>query len=60
VEDLAQSFVEIANELRHQYNISYRPDPLVTDGLFHPISVKVKGQKDFVVRVKPGYYAPKM
>jgi VWFA-related protein len=60
VEDLAQSFENIANELRHQYNISYRPEPLVTDGLFHNIDLKVKGRKDLVVRARKGYYAPKL
>lgn len=60
VEDLEQSFENIANELRHQYIILYRPDPLVTDGLFHPITLRVKGHKELIVRVRPGYYAPKM
>ena len=60
VEDLEQSFENIANELRHQYNISYRPDPLKTDGLFHPVELRVKGRKDLVVHVRKGYYAPKM
>ena len=60
VEDLEQSFENIANELRHQYIILYRPDPLVTDGLFHPIALRVKGHKELIVRVRPGYYAPKM
>src|SRR2546429_171708 len=32
-QDLSQSFENIANELRHQYNLLYRPDPLKTDGL---------------------------
>ncbi|HEY1341684.1 MAG TPA: VWA domain-containing protein [Bryobacteraceae bacterium] len=60
VEDLEQSFENIANELRHQYNISYRPEPLLTDGLFHNIDVKVKGRKDLQVHARRGYYAPKM
>jgi VWFA-related protein len=60
VEDLEQSFENIANELRHQYIILYRPDPLVTDGLFHPITLRVKGHKELLVRVRPGYYAPNM
>jgi len=60
VEDLAQSFENIANELRHQYNISYRPEPLSTDGLFHKIDVRVKGRGDLVVHARKGYYAPKM
>jgi Ca-activated chloride channel homolog len=60
MEDLEQSFENIANELRHQYIILYRPNPLVTDGQFHPITLRVKGQKDLIVRVRPGYFAPKM
>ncbi len=60
VEDLEQSFENIANELRHQYSISYRPEPLVTDGAFHAVDLKIKGRKDLVVRVRDGYYAPKL
>ncbi|HXJ39184.1 MAG TPA: VWA domain-containing protein [Bryobacteraceae bacterium] len=60
VEDLDQSFENIANELRHQYNIFYRPEPLKTDGLYHPVQVKVKSRKDLVVRARKGYYAPKL
>ncbi len=59
VEDMAQDFANIANELRHQYNISYRPEPLILDGLFHPISLKVKGRRDLSVRVARGYIAKK-
>jgi VWFA-related protein len=58
VEDLEQSFENIANELRHQYIIAYRPEPLVTDGQFHPVVLRVKGHKELIVRVRPGYYAP--
>jgi VWFA-related protein len=60
VQDLAQSFENIANELRHQYNVLYRPDPVKTDGLFHQVDIRVKGRKDLVVRARKGYYAPKM
>jgi Ca-activated chloride channel homolog len=60
MEDLEQSFENIANELRHQYIVLYRPDPLVTDGQFHPITLRVRGQKGLIVRVRPGYFAPKM
>ncbi len=57
-EDLSQSFENIANELRHQYNVLYRPEPLKTDGLYHPVDISVKGRKDLVVRARRGYYAP--
>ena len=60
VEDLEQSFENIANELRHQYNVYYRPDPLKTDGQYHTVDLKVKGRKELIVRARKGYYAPKM
>jgi Ca-activated chloride channel homolog len=60
VEDLSQSFENIANELRSQYNIFYRPDPLKTDGLFHSVELKVRSRKDVYVRTRKGYYAPQM
>ncbi len=58
--DLNQSFENISNELRHQYNIFYRPEPLRTDGLYHPVDIRVKGHKDMIVRARKGYYAPKL
>ncbi len=58
--DLNQSFENIANELRHQYNIFYRPEPLKVDGLYHPVEIKVKGRKDLIVHCRKGYYAPKI
>ena len=48
------------NELTHQYTLSYRPEPLITDGLFHTIEMRVKGRKDLIVRTRKGYYARKM
>lgn len=57
-QDMAQSFENIANELRHQYNVFYRPEPLMTDGLWHAIQLRVKGRKDLIVRARQGYYAP--
>jgi Ca-activated chloride channel family protein len=56
--DLAQSFENIANELRHQYIVVYRPEPFKADGLYHTLEIRVKGRKDLVVRARHGYYAP--
>jgi Ca-activated chloride channel family protein len=58
-QDMAQSFENIANELRHQYNVFYRPEPLKADGLYHSVDIKVKNRKDLAVRARRGYYAPK-
>jgi VWFA-related protein len=55
--DLNQSFENIANELRHQYNLFYRPEPLKNDGLYHKVQIKVKQRRDVVVRARKGYYA---
>jgi Ca-activated chloride channel family protein len=59
IEDLDQNFENIANELRHQYNVFYRPEPLKADGLYHPVTVKTRNRRDLVVRARKGYYAPK-
>jgi VWFA-related protein len=60
VADLSQSFENIANELRHQYNVLYRPEPAKTDGQFHEVQIKVKNRKDLIVRARAGYYAPRL
>lgn len=60
VTDLSQSFENIANELRHQYNILYRPEPLKTDGSYQTVEVRVPGQRNLVVRARKGYYAPRL
>jgi VWFA-related protein len=60
VEDLEQSFENIANEMRHQYSILYRPEPLHTDGQYHSVTVKVPKHKNVVVRARKGYYAPRL
>ncbi|MCC6294934.1 MAG: VWA domain-containing protein [Bryobacterales bacterium] len=59
VEDLAQSFENIANEMRHQYSVLYRPEPLRADGQYHEVNIRVKNRRDYTVRARKGYYAPK-
>jgi Ca-activated chloride channel homolog len=59
VQDLSQSFENIANELRHQYSVLYRPEPAKNDGQWHPVDIRVKNRKDLVVRARKGYYAPR-
>ena len=55
--DLNQSFENIANELRHQYNLFYRPEPLNNDGQYHQVHIRIKNRKELVVRARKGYYA---
>src|SRR5690606_28074236 len=58
VEDLEQSFNNIANELRHQYNLYYRPEPLKADGSYQKIALRLSKRKNLDVRARKGYYAP--
>jgi VWFA-related protein len=55
--ELNQSFENISNELRHQYNLFYRPTPLKNDGQFHTVQIRVRGRRDLIVRARKGYYA---
>ncbi|MFB3778038.1 MAG: VWA domain-containing protein [Bryobacteraceae bacterium] len=57
-EDLSQSFENIANELRHQYSILYRPEPMKTDGSYQRVDIVVKDRSNLIVRSRRGYYAP--
>ena len=57
-QDMAQDFENIANELRHQYSVLFKPEPFKADGLYHAVKVNVKNRKDLVVRARHGYYAP--
>lgn len=56
VDDLGQSFLDIGDELRHQYALAYSPAGRVPDGRFHTIRIQVD-RKDVVLRARKGYYA---
>lgn len=58
-EDLVQDFENLANELRSQYSIMYRPEPMHTDGLYHQVKIRLKERKGLEVRTRKGYYAPR-
>jgi len=59
MEDMARSFDTISKELRHQYNILYRPDSLTANGSFHTVEIRLKeARSGFKVRAAKGYYAP--
>jgi Ca-activated chloride channel homolog len=55
VDDLAQSFAYIGDELRSQYSLAYVP-MRPADGKFHKIRVEVNA-KNLQVRARKGYYA---
>lgn len=55
VDDLAQSFSYIGNELRSQYSLAYVPSR-APDGKFHRIRIEVNA-KGLQVRARKGYFA---
>ncbi len=56
--DVANAFVEIQDELRSQYALSYKPADFRTDGRFHSIEILAQNHKGLRVRSRRGYYAP--
>ena len=58
VQDVADAFTEIQDELRSQYALSYRPPELRADGSYHPIQITALNPKNLRVRSRRGYYAP--
>jgi len=58
IEDLAQSFQDIAQELRSQYSLAYRSNNGNRDGSFRAIRIDTD-RKDLRVKARKGYYAPK-
>jgi Ca-activated chloride channel homolog len=55
VDDLGQSFLDIGDELRHQYALAYSPAGRGPDGKFHNIKIEAD-RKDVTVRARKGYY----
>ncbi len=59
LQDVADAFTEIQDELRSQYAISYHPPDLVQDGRYRSIAIDAPSKKNLKVRARKGYYAPK-
>jgi Ca-activated chloride channel homolog len=58
IEDMANSFHDIEEELRSQYSLAYRPADFKLDGSFRSIYLMALNPR-YVVRAKKGYFAPK-
>ena len=58
IEDVANAFTEISDELRSQYAISYKPADFLADGKYRKIEILADNKK-YHVRARKGYYAPK-
>jgi Ca-activated chloride channel family protein len=58
IRDVANAFAEIQEELRSQYDVSYKPADFKPDGHFRTIEIVASDRKNFRVRARRGYYAP--
>jgi Ca-activated chloride channel homolog len=58
LEDMSVSFQDIADELRSQYALVYKPADFLANGAFRPIYLFCLDRR-YVVRVRKGYFAPK-
>ncbi|MEO6964683.1 MAG: VWA domain-containing protein [Acidobacteriaceae bacterium] len=58
MEDVANSFESIQEELRSQYSLVYKPADFKADGAFRPIYLTCFDH-DYKVRTMKGYFAPK-
>jgi VWFA-related protein len=59
VQDVANAFSEIQDELRSQYQLAYKPADLQPDGRYHAIEILAENHKNLRVRARKGYFAPK-
>jgi VWFA-related protein len=58
-EDLDLAFAQIDEDLRSQYVLAYQPSNSTKDGSFRTIQLRVRNNKDLLVRHRRGYFAPK-
>jgi Ca-activated chloride channel homolog len=58
VQDLAENFRNISNELRSQYSLAYRSSNPMRDGTFRSIKIQPANQ-GLKVKARKGYYAPR-
>jgi len=59
IEDVANAFSEIQDELRSQYLLAYKPADFNADGRYRSIDIVAENHKSLRVRARKGYYAPK-
>jgi Ca-activated chloride channel family protein len=59
VEDVANAFTDIQQELRSQYSIAYKPADFEANGQYRSIEISTPQHKSVHIRARRGYYAPK-
>ncbi len=58
LQDVANAFHDINEELRSQYSVFYKPENFEANGQFRPIQIMADNKK-YKVRAKKGYYVPR-
>ncbi len=58
VQDVADAFSAIQDELRSQYLLAYKPADFRADGRFRSIFIAAENKKNVRVRARKGYFAP--
>ena len=58
IQDVADAFSAIQDELRSQYALVYKPADLRPDGRFRNIDIVAENKKNLHVRARKGYFAP--
>jgi Ca-activated chloride channel homolog len=59
LQDVADAFTGIQEELRSQYAVAYKPQDFEADGKFRAVSIEPTRNKGLKIRSRRGYYAPK-
>lgn len=58
IQDVANAFSDIQDELRSQYVLAYKPADFLADGRYRTIDIRTPNRK-LKVRARQGYYAPR-
>lgn len=58
IQDVADAFSDIQDELRSQYVLAYKPAEFLADGRYRSIDISAPNKK-FKVRARKGYFAPR-
>jgi len=58
LDDIAEKFMQIQEELRSQYAVAYKPTDFKADGRYRAIEIAASNKK-YRVRARKGYYAPR-
>ncbi len=58
IQDVANAFTEIQEELRSQYQVAYKPAQFLPDGRYRQIEI-VAADRKYKVRSRKGYFAPR-